>query len=66
MSRDKNLWLNFGRAIGANIQDNQLALPCDWNDDSQTPATRNSSSPRKNSFIPANKRSERDKQLQAA
>jgi hypothetical protein len=36
MSRDKNLWLRFGLAIGAGIQDNQLALPCEWDESLQS------------------------------
>ncbi|NUO79689.1 hypothetical protein HUU05_06410 [candidate division KSB1 bacterium] len=65
MSWDNNLWRKFGLAIGANIQDNQLALPGDWNDDLPSPTTHNSSSPRKNSFLLANQQPERDKRLQA-
>lgn len=30
MSRDKNLWQSLGLAFGAGIQDNQLALPYEW------------------------------------
>lgn len=41
MSRDKNLWHRLGLAFGAGIQDNQLALPYEWEDFS--PPSRSSS-----------------------
>lgn len=65
MSREKNPWFNFGLAIGANIQDNQLALPSNWRDDLQSPAARQPSPPRKVSVTSASRSRELEKRLHA-
>lgn len=65
MSWEKNPWFNFGLAIGANIQDNQLALPREWNDNLPSPTARQPSPPRKVSVTPAHPRREFEKRLQA-
>lgn len=65
MSREKNPWFHFGLAIGANIQDNQLALPREWNDNLPSPSARHPTPPRKISITPAHSGRGYEKRLQA-
>lgn len=59
MSRDNSFWQRFGLAIGAGIQDNQLALPYEWDERSQaspmskTASIRKLSWPRRTAQTPA-------------
>lgn len=50
MSRDKNLWHRLGLAIGAGIQDNQLALPYEWDERLQASPMSKTASIRKISW----------------
>ena len=52
MSRDKNLWQSLGLAFGAGIQDNQLALPYEWEEFSP-PSRASSQQTAQNIFWPA-------------
>ncbi len=51
MSREKNLWLRLGLAIGAGIQDNQLALPHEWDESLQSSAPASTSTSRKSFWL---------------
>lgn len=51
MSRDNGFWQRFGLTLGADIQDNQLALPHEWDEPVPSSPTRKTASIRKFTWL---------------
>ncbi len=51
MSWDNGFWQRLGLAIGAGIQDNQLALPYEWDERAQSSATPKTASIKKFTWL---------------